>query len=106
VVENLSPSVAGNGVIGAGGQEEGVMMRAVRTLIAVAIVVGAVAGSSLVAARTASVTEQNKEVVRRHLELMNRGDWQQAAALFAPDVRHHLGNWQQGDERVVQVRRR
>jgi len=78
------------------------MMRAVRTLIAVAIVVGAAAGSSLVAARTASVPEHNMEVVRRHLELMNRGDWQQAAALFAPDVRHHLGNWQQGDERIVQ----
>ena len=33
---------------------------------------------------------------------MNRGDWKHAAELFAPDVRHHLGNWQQGSESVVQ----
>lgn len=78
------------------------MTRAIRALIAVAVVVAALGGWSWVVARTNSVTERNKEIVRRHLELMNRGDWQQAAAMFAPNVRHHLGNWQEGDERIVQ----
>jgi predicted ester cyclase len=35
-----------------------------------------------------------------HLELMNRGDWRQAAAFFAPDVPHRSGNWQTGTEAV------
>lgn len=41
------------------------------------------------------------EVVRRHYELMNAGDWKHAADLFAPDVRHHLGNWREEGEAIV-----
>jgi len=33
---------------------------------------------------------------------MNRGEWRQAAELFAPDVRHHLGTWREGGEGIVQ----
>jgi steroid delta-isomerase-like uncharacterized protein len=68
----------------------------------VPVVLTALVGASLLAAHAADETERNREIVRRHLELMNRGDWKQAAELFAPDVRHHLGNWQQGSERIVQ----
>ena len=39
-------------------------------------------------------TQGNREVVRRHLDLMNRGEWRQAAEYFAEDVQHHRGNWQ------------
>jgi steroid delta-isomerase-like uncharacterized protein len=58
--------------------------------------------SSVLVAQTTADTKRNEELVRRHLELMNRGDWKQAADLFAPDVRHHLGTWQAGTERIVQ----
>jgi steroid delta-isomerase-like uncharacterized protein len=58
-------------------------------------------GMSVVPVAQTSETEQNRNVVRRHLELMNRGDWKAAAEYFAPDVRHHLGNWSTGSERVV-----
>jgi predicted ester cyclase len=33
---------------------------------------------------------------------MNAGDWKQAAELFAPDVRHHLGSWRDEKETIVQ----
>ena len=46
-----------------------------------------------------------REVVRRHLELMNRGDWKEAADFFAPNVRHHLGTWREGSETIVQGRK-
>jgi hypothetical protein len=49
-------------------------------LIVIAIVVRA---SVVVPAQT-SDTIRNRDVVRRHLDLMNRGDWRQAAELFAP----------------------
>lgn len=77
-------------------------MRVTWGLIVGAVVVTALGGASLVAAHTAKETERNREIVRRHLDLMNRGDWKEAAELFAPDVRHHLGNWQQGSEGIVQ----
>ena len=48
---------------------------------------------SALPAQTASETEQNRRAVTSFHELLNRGDWQQAADLFAPDVRHHLGTW-------------
>jgi uncharacterized protein (TIGR02246 family)/steroid delta-isomerase-like uncharacterized protein len=48
-----------------------------------------------------SETERNRDVVRRHLELINRGEWRQAAEMFAPDVHHHLGTWRQGSEVIV-----
>ena len=46
--------------------------------------------------------ERNKQVIRQHIETMNRGEWRQAAEYFADDVRHHLGNWQDGQQRSVQ----
>jgi hypothetical protein len=46
----------------------------------------------------------NRALVTKHLELMNAGDWSGAAQMFAPDVRHHLGSWQSGRDRVVQGR--
>lgn len=48
--------------------------------------------------------DRPQEVVRRHLTLVNAGQWKEAAELFAPDVRHHLGSWQDGVERIVQGR--
>jgi steroid delta-isomerase-like uncharacterized protein len=69
-------------------------------LIVIAIVVRA---SVVVPAQT-SDTNRNRDVVRRHLDLMNRGDWRQAAELFAPDVQHHSGNWQTGTEAVFRGR--
>jgi predicted ester cyclase len=36
--------------------------------------------------------------------LVNAGKWTEAAELFAPNVRHHLGSWQDGEERIVQGR--
>lgn len=52
-------------------------------------------------AQASSETERNRAVVAKHLELLNRGQWKEAAEMFAPDVRHHLGNWQSGEERIV-----
>lgn len=49
--------------------------------------------------------ERNRETVREHLELINRGDWRQAAEYFAPDVQHHRGNWQTGTESIVRGKR-
>lgn len=77
-------------------------MRATWGFVAFIAVLAIVGDTSLHVAQTASVTERNREVVRRHLELMNGGAWKQAAAMFAPEVRHHLGNWQEGAERIVQ----
>lgn len=77
-------------------------MRTVLSRAALVTVVTLVAGWPVKVAQTVSGTERNKDIVRLHLELMNRGAWKQAAELFAPDVRHHLGNWQQGSERIVQ----
>ena len=67
---------------------------------ATAIVATGVSLSIVLFAQT-SQTERNRDVVTRHLELMNRGDWKQAAGFFATDVRHHLGNWQSGSEAIV-----
>ena len=46
-------------------------------------------------------TQRNQEVIRKHLDLMNRGEWRQAAEYFAEDVQHHRGNWQDGAESIV-----
>jgi steroid delta-isomerase-like uncharacterized protein len=58
-------------------------------------------GLSIAGRGQTSETERNREVVKRHLELMNRGEWRQAAEYFAPDVQHHLGNWQTRTEGIV-----
>jgi len=77
-------------------------MKAILGLVAFVVVLTTAGDTPSLAAQTARETERNRDTVRRHLELMNRGEWKQAAALFAQDVRHHLGNWQQGAEAVVQ----
>jgi predicted SnoaL-like aldol condensation-catalyzing enzyme len=46
-------------------------------------------------------TQRNRQVIQTHLDLMNRGEWRQAAEYFAEDVRHHRGNWQDGAESIV-----
>ncbi len=79
-------------------------MRPTWGLVAFTVVLTTVGDSSLDVAQPAGETERNREVVRQHLELLNRGDWKQAAALFSSDVRHHLGNWQQGTESIVRGR--
>jgi steroid delta-isomerase-like uncharacterized protein len=68
-------------------------------LLALIVIAIAVRMSVVLPAQT-SGTNRNREVVRRQLELMNRGDWRQAAELFALDVQHHSGNWQTGTEAV------
>ena len=76
-------------------------MRIVWSLVALGTVLAVIADSPVQVAQTTSETERNRDVVRRHLELLNRGDWRQAAEMFAPDVRHHLGTWRQGSEGIV-----
>ena len=72
-----------------------------RLLIAVALTA---VGMSVAPFGQTSETERNREVVKRWFDLINRGEWRQAAELFAPDVQHHLGNWQTGTEAIVRGR--
>lgn len=46
--------------------------------------------------------ESNRQLITRHFELMNGGKWNEAAEMFATDVRHHLGTWPSGQESIVQ----
>lgn len=55
--------------------------------------------------QNAAELERNRDVVRQHLALINAGNWRGASELFAPDVRHHLGSWTNGEEGSVQGRR-
>jgi steroid delta-isomerase-like uncharacterized protein len=77
-------------------------MRAPWRLAAFMVVVTIIGDTAPLVAQSTGETERNRRIVRQHIELMNRGDWKQAAMLFAPEVRHHLGNWQQGEEGIVQ----
>jgi len=52
-----------------------------------------------------SDSERNRQVVKRYFDAINRGEWRQAAEYFAPDVQHHLGNWQTGTETIVRGRK-
>jgi len=52
--------------------------------------------------QTSSESERNRQLITRHYDLMNGGKWREAAEMFSPDVRHHLGNWESGREGVVQ----
>ena len=52
-------------------------------------------------AQASSETDQHRALVARHIELVNRGQLKEAAEMFAPDVRHHLGNWPSGQEGIV-----
>jgi steroid delta-isomerase-like uncharacterized protein len=61
-------------------------------------------GVSVGHARQASETEHSREVVQRWFDFINRGDWRQAAELFAPDVQHLSGNWQSGTESIARGR--
>lgn len=66
-----------------------------RLLIAVAMMA---VGMSVGSFGQTSETERNREIVKRWFDHINRGEWRQAAEVFAPDVQHHLGNWQTGTE--------
>jgi steroid delta-isomerase-like uncharacterized protein len=72
-----------------------------RLLIAVAMMA---IGMSVGSFGQTSETERNREIVKRWFDLINRGEWRQAAEVFAPDVQHHLGNWQTGTEAIVRGR--
>jgi predicted ester cyclase len=78
-----------------------ILMGFIYTLIGIAMLMF---GATAVVAQTVAETERNRDIVRRHLDFMNRGEWRQAAELFSPDVRHHLGTWQTGAEGIVQGR--
>jgi steroid delta-isomerase-like uncharacterized protein len=80
---------------------EETIMRGRGSLVVLVGVIAAAATQLLPLAQAASETHRNRAVVTKHLELMNRGQWKEAAEMFAPDVRHHLGNWQSGEERIV-----
>jgi len=74
----------------------------VRDYAACLVVFVALAVATSVAPRAqTSDTQRNREVIRQHLELMNRGEWRRAAESFAEDVQHHRGNWQDGTESIV-----
>jgi outer membrane protein assembly factor BamD (BamD/ComL family) len=49
----------------------------------VAVLMAIVVASSVSAGGQTSETQRNREVIQRHLELMNRGEWRQAAEYFA-----------------------
>ena len=66
-----------------------------------AAVAATVVAVSVAARAQTSDVERNRETVRKHLDLMNRGDWRQAAEYFADDVQHHRGNWKDGTESIV-----
>jgi steroid delta-isomerase-like uncharacterized protein len=69
--------------------------------IMAALMVPPHANPSAIYVRPAFQSVAPREVIARHLELMNRGDWKRAAEMFAPDVRHHLGTWREGSEGIV-----
>ena len=79
-------------------------MKPVPTIAAVILVYPILQASCVLLAQTPHNAADPSAVVRRHLDLLNRGDWREAAELFAPDVRHHLGNWPGGQEGIVQGR--
>jgi steroid delta-isomerase-like uncharacterized protein len=51
--------------------------------------------------RRAQAPEGHREIIRRHLELINRGEWRQAADYFSEDVQHYRGSWPGGTETIV-----
>jgi steroid delta-isomerase-like uncharacterized protein len=54
-------------------------------------------------AQASADVERNRQLITRHIELMNSGKWRDAAEMYSPEVRHHLGNWlESGGERIVQ----
>ena len=61
----------------------------------------AIGVSGAASAQSLSETERNREVVTTFHELMNRGEWKQAADLFAPDVRHHISWRGVGKDEVI-----
>lgn len=68
-------------------------MRVLSSAVARLFIVAAVALETTplaaqVPVQVSASAAQNKEIVRRHLDLINRGDWKAAAEFFANDVRH------------------
>jgi steroid delta-isomerase-like uncharacterized protein len=73
-----------------------------RTYASCLVAVAAIATGVPVSSRAqTSETQRNRDVIRQHLDLMNRGEWRQAAEYFSEDVQHHRGNWQNGTEAIV-----
>src|SRR5262245_22303436 len=68
-------------------------------LLAALVSVGVLGAAS---SQSVSETERNRGVITAFHELMNRGEWKQAAELFAPDVRHHI-SWRGVDKDEVIV---
>jgi steroid delta-isomerase-like uncharacterized protein len=79
-------------------------MRTRNRSLVIALVLTSV-GLSVALVGQTSDTERNRQVVRRYFDAINRGEWRQAAEYFAPDVQHHLGNWQTGTEAIVRGRK-
>lgn len=76
-------------------------MRGWWRIVVLGTLFAAVSASTGIPAQEFTEPERNRMLVRRHLDSLNRGDWKHAAELFAPNVRHHLGNWQTGRESTV-----
>ena len=72
-----------------------------KAIVTAFCLLAAIAPAAVRQGQSASQPASPGEVVRQHIELMNRGEWQRAAEFFAPDVRHHLGTWRDGGEGIV-----
>jgi steroid delta-isomerase-like uncharacterized protein len=68
------------------------------TLLATLVGIGVPGATS---AESLPEAARNREVVTTFHELINRGEWKQAAELFAPDVRHHISWRGDGKEEVI-----
>jgi steroid delta-isomerase-like uncharacterized protein len=76
-------------------------MRALGYMACFAVTAAIAAAASVSPRAQTSETQRNREVIRQHLDLMNRGKWRQAAEYFADDVQHHRGSWKDGTESIV-----
>jgi steroid delta-isomerase-like uncharacterized protein len=71
-------------------------------IVATTVLVSMAMPGPLILRASADTAESNRQLVIRHYDLMNSGKWKEAAEMFAPDVRHHFGSWEAGQERTVQ----
>lgn len=76
-------------------------MRACRGMACLTILIALCAAPAGSARAQTPDTQRNRDVIRQHLDLMNRGEWRKAAEYFADNVQHHRGNWQDGAEGIV-----
>src|SRR5262245_30738231 len=71
-------------------------------LLVATFVLGSMAMPRPLLAQASDDAERNRDLITRHIELMNGGKWREATEMFSPEVRHHLGNWGESGERIVQ----